>query len=271
MLQNEAVPPQKTHHTVSGHTIELDASPKVTSFLDRLRAMVDDQTVSEQAMIGLAYSTENPFLDHAMFPGRGAVTKDVLANPAYAVMTDLLFRKHVAIEGIDVEKLAKRYSMSIAEAAAELGIHVSAVRQAIAAKRLASWMKDGRHYLDPRDVKAFQVGTRGPEARVSIHGPLEVCVGHKKGVSFSLKAPKPIVGVRRVEGNVMTGVVREWHRVVVRTTSETGSVRSFVLEPAKEPNTLTFNEFYVRGNFDIVEKANSRAKAEELWSDTEVS
>lgn len=155
---------KRTHTTVTGHHIELDATPKVAAFLRRLEEGVDDPKTSERDLIGLAYSNENPFLDHTMFPGRGAVTKEVLDDPAYHVMTDLLFRKRLAEEGTDVARLAARYSMTPAEAAEELGITVGAVRQMIAAKRIPSWMRDGRHYIDPRSLKGLEVGTRGPKA-----------------------------------------------------------------------------------------------------------
>ncbi|MBX3216932.1 MAG: hypothetical protein KF850_33175 [Labilithrix sp.] len=153
----------KDYRTVSGHTITFEAGPKVAAFLRRIEAAVDDPKVSERELTGLAFSAENPILDHSLFPGRGGVTPKVLADPAYHVMTDLLFRKQLAEQGDGVEKIAARYSMTVAEAAAELGIHASAVRQAIAARRLASWVKDGQHYLDPRAVRALEVGTRGPK------------------------------------------------------------------------------------------------------------
>lgn len=153
----------KQHRTVSGQTIDYSPSPKVVAFLRRLEDEVENPKTSEQALIGLAYSNENPILDHTMFPGRGSVTKDVLADPAYHVMTDLLFRKQIAEQDIDVDKLAARYSMTVGEAAEELGINESAVRLAISSKRIASWVKDGKHFLEPRAVQSLEVGTRGPK------------------------------------------------------------------------------------------------------------
>lgn len=148
---------KRTHRTVNGHLIEYEVAPKVGSFLRRLEAAVNDSDVSEQSLIGLAYSTDNPMLDHSMFPGRGAVTKEVLSDPAYRVMTDLLFRKRVAERGIDLAKVEARYTMTPADAAAELGVHESAIRQAIATLRLASWKRDGKHYLDPHAVRALKL------------------------------------------------------------------------------------------------------------------
>lgn len=151
------------HTTVSGRCIEYSPTPKASSFLERLEKLAADPKVAEQQLIGLAYSQENPILDASFHPGRGMVTRAVLDDPAYEVMVDLLFRRRMAEDGVSAETLAARYSMTVAEAAEELGIHESAVRQAIAAKRLASWIKDGnRHYLDPRAVRTLEVGTRAP-------------------------------------------------------------------------------------------------------------
>ena len=146
-----------THRTITGHPIELEPTPKVAAFLRRLEEAVADPKVTERELTGLAYGPENPFLDHSMFPGRGAVTKDVLANPAYRVMTDLLFRKRIVEQKIDVSKLEARYTMTPPQAAAELGITEGAVRQAIAAGRLPSWYRDGRHYLDPRSLSSLEL------------------------------------------------------------------------------------------------------------------
>ena len=148
---------KRTHRTVNGHQIEYEATPKVAAFLRRIEAAIDDPAISEQSLIGLAYSTENPMMDHSMFPGRGAVTKETLADPAYRVMADLLFRKRVTERGIDLAKVEARYTMTPAEAAAELGVHESAIRQAISSLRLASWKRDGKHFLDPHAVRALQL------------------------------------------------------------------------------------------------------------------
>ena len=151
----------RIHTTITGHRIEFKSSARVDAFLERLERMLDDPQIAEQQMIGLAYSIENPILDHTLFPSRGAITKTVLEDPAYTVMTDLLFRKRLAQDAVDVDKLARRYSMTVAEAANDRDVHESAIRQAISAKRIASWMKDGRHYLNPKDVRNLKIGRGG--------------------------------------------------------------------------------------------------------------
>lgn len=143
----------------SGHTVDYEGTPRVVAFLRRIEATINDQNITHQQVIGLAYSNENPFLDHTMFPGRGAVTRAVLENPAYDVLTDLVFRKQLAEDGTPIEKIAAKYSMMVREAAAQLGITEGAVRQAIAAKRIGSWLKNGQHYLNPKALTSLEVET----------------------------------------------------------------------------------------------------------------
>ena len=161
------------HFTLlSGEKISTPAlSPALNAFLDRLRAGVEDVTVSEATFIELLYSVENPLLDQTIMPGRGTVTKAVFADPAYHVMLDLLGRKRLALGSLDMDKVRARYSMTVAQAAAHRGVHESAIRQAIQNRRLSSVRIDGRHMLDPEQVNALETSRRGPPA------PLELVYG----------------------------------------------------------------------------------------------
>jgi hypothetical protein len=281
----------KTHTTIMGHTIEYEATPKVTAFLKRLLEIANDPEATENDLVGVAYSSENPFLDHKMFPGRGGVTREILDSPVYAVMTDIIFRKRIAQDGVDVEKLLARYSMSVGEAAAELGIHESAVRQAIGAKRLASVLRDGKHYLDPRALTSFEVSNRGPRKRTAPAEPvpeiehpdppidreavlgerpesegaeLDVVLGHEKGLGLKIRPSLP--KVERLAGNRMHGrLERGWKRAVVMTTGQGGTRRAFVLEPGPEENEIKHGAFAVRGRFVVAEKGNTPSKADEIW------
>src|SRR5262249_26690641 len=158
--------------------------------------------------------------------------------------------------GEDVEKIAAQYSMTVAEAAAELGIHESAVRQAIAAKRLASWIKNGQHFLDPRALRSLEVGASRPTARettstvVSV-APLDILLGQTKGVSLKVRGPAHVETLERISANVLHGRLEHWKRVVVKTTAD-GSLRAFVLEPGSDENELAHGPFRVSGRFAIV-------------------
>jgi len=277
-----------THTTLTGHRVELeDPKPDVVAFLERLEGMVADPKATEDDLIAVAYGRDNPILDHSIFPARGAVTAAVLADPAYRVMTDLLFRKRVAQDRVDVETLAAEYTLTVGEAAARLGVHENAVRQAIAAQRLPSWMKGGRHYLHPRSVDAFQLaprGLRGQEERLAREAAeaaaadettwLAVCVGGADGLSLRL-APRPVlqdqekVGRHGVKGRIAAG----WQRLAVLTNGDRGS-RLFVIEPAPgaEPERIEWGTFYVAGLFRVVERINNTRAARkrfEAWPESD--
>lgn len=150
------------HTTVTGHVIEYAADEATDRFISRLCKKCQDPRVDSEELTALAFSSYNPILNYDVLPGMGVVTRSVVESPSFHVMTDLLYRKRLAESGVSPERLAKRYTMTVTAAAAELGIHESAVRQAIAARRLVSWLRDGRHYLDPAAVRGLEVGTRGP-------------------------------------------------------------------------------------------------------------
>lgn len=259
-----------THETLSGHTIEYEPTPELAAFLARLQALLDDPSKREADMIALAYSRENPLLEPWPFDAsRGMVTAAVLAEPAYHVIGDMLFRKRVQDTGTDVAKIAARYTLTIGETAERLGIHESAVRQGIAARRLSSWVKDGRHYLDPVAVDSYKVGPHGPKPpapRPSNLTPLRVVLGRVQGYNLKVKYPGELEGEERIAEHTIAGNVPRWARVAV-FTGHAGTARMFVLEPDPdaEEQTLEHNAFSVRGRFKIVEKINNAAKAGEAW------
>lgn len=266
-----------THTTLTGHRIDLeDPRPDVVAFLERLEAMVADPSATEDDLIAVAYGRDNPVLDQSVFPGRGAVTPAVLADPAYRIVTDLLFRKRVAQDKVDVEKMAAEYTLSVAEAAARLGVHENAVRQAIAAQRLPSWLKGGRHFLHPRSVDAFQIAPRGPraqeerqarEASEAAGRALLVCVGSADGASLRI-APRPELEHQQKAGpHMVTGrIPGDWKRLAVLTNGPE-KARLYVIEQgadAKE-DAIHIGPLYVRGRFVIVERVNNPRAARERF------
>lgn len=259
-----------THTTVSGHAIEFETPPPpVAALLARLGNMLADPAATEAQMLVLVYSPDNPIMDRSVMPGRGAVTPAVLADPVYQVMSDLLFRKRVVEHNVDLEALAAAHSLTVPEAAERLGINDSAVRKAIAARRLGTWLKDGRHYIDPRALASFHLQPRGPqpaEAHAST-APLEVRYGAEAGHTLKVKHPGELVGAQKrtgPDGVVYTGTVAPWKRVAV-LTAKGGKGRMFVLEPADEECDVMIGELYVRGRFAIVEKINNAKAASEAW------
>lgn len=249
------------HETLSGHRIEFEKpTGKLATFLRRAQAAAEDPKVTEDDLVALLYSAENPLLSPGLVPGRGVVTKETLANPVYRVLQDLLFRKHVAERKVDVQALADRHTLTPSEVAERLGVHVSAVRQAIQAQRLPAWVKDGRLYIDPRALDAFELVRAGPKAQGR---PLTICAGSSPGTSFRVKHP----GARELErkGRAVVSQVEEWSRVAVLSGGE-GRHRFFELEPvASGEERIKLGEFYVEGPFRIVKKINNPREAREAY------
>lgn len=148
------------HQTVSGHLITFVPTPEVEIFLNKLKVLAKDSNKTEKDLILFTYSPDNPILDPNLVSGRGYVTKETLKNPAYYIMVDLLYRKAVDEQGIDLDLISDGFTITISEAAKELGVHVSAIRQAILAHRLPSWKKNHKHYLNRRSLSAFKLTLR---------------------------------------------------------------------------------------------------------------
>jgi excisionase family DNA binding protein len=255
----------RLYDTISGQRIEYpDPSPELEAFLARVRGMADDKKKTQADLITLIYSKENPLLDHSIFPERGAVTKEVLENPVYALLQDLLFRKQVQEEKLDVEKIAARFSLTVSEAAERLKVHPTAITKAVKARRLAAWVKNGKLYLDPRSLEALtEVGRRGVPSRLV--EPLSFRVGHEGDAMLRLKYAGS-EGTAEPDSKTVPveGTIERWRRVGV-LHGRGGKLRLFVLEPGEEVSELTLAGLYVRGKFTYAEKVNNLKAARLAW------
>jgi len=152
----------QTHETLSGLTIKYETPTGATAaFFERVRAAVLDPAVTEDAMTALVYGQENPLLDRTVFAEHAAVTPAVFAEPLYHVLLDLIGRKRHALGRLDLVATEARYTLTPDEAAERLGVHVSAIRQAIERHRLPAWKRGGRLWLDPVSCDAYKLATRG--------------------------------------------------------------------------------------------------------------
>jgi hypothetical protein len=156
-----------TYTCASGEIITYpDPAPDVTAFLARVRAAADDPAVDRNQLIELIYGLENPLLDKGILPGRAMVTKAVFANPIYHIMSDLLFRKELAARNQTPDVVAAAHTVSVRDAAKQLGITEASVRAAITARKLAAWMRNGQWYLRPESVAAYKVSNRGQKSEM---------------------------------------------------------------------------------------------------------
>jgi excisionase family DNA binding protein len=251
----------RIYTTLAGHEISYDEpSAEVEAFLRRVQSALDSPKVSSSAMLSLIHSRENPILDRSI-PELPRVTKDVMDNPIYEVLQDMLVRKDVSENDVDVEKIASRYSLSVPEAAKQLGVQPSSIRRAIQAKRLASWMRGGQYYVEPAALEALEdVGRRGP---LGAHmEPLAYRVGHERDTTMRIRlpgAPEPDARHAPVEGKA-----ERWRKVGVLHGSA-GKLRFFALEPDAQANQIILGPFYVRGRFRIAEKIDKGTEAQKAW------
>jgi len=262
-----------THLTLSGQEIEYPTpSPPLAKFLKRLEAMAEDSSVTENELIGVAYGSENPLLDHSLFPERGAVTKEVLAHPAYQVMTDLLARKRVQQDKVDITKLAAEFTIPLPQAAKEIGVTPSALQQAIWTRRLRAWVKTGPkgkpdYYLKPESLHTFGV-TRGPRKPPAAE-PLEVRIGHSPGNMLEIKHPGDLDDRKKVGHAIIEGRIPRWQRVAFRYGGgKNQKPRLAIIGPAAEDNEFTWgDEFWIRGKFEFVKRANNLKEVADLWEE----
>lgn len=253
--------PTEKHTTVTGEIIEYPRpTGELATFMARLVDATNDPHVSEAELLDLIYGKANPLLDQSIFPNHGAVTKAVFANPTYHVMQDLLGRKRVQAGTLDLEEVRGAATMSVAEAAAELGATPAGVRKAIREKRLAA-VKVGRGYhLDPRDVATFKRfrRARGPDGAPA----LKFCMGSTDGKSFRIRAPG--LRITKRDGRLMHGEVSSFRKAAVTFSGKTGN-RMFVLEPAEANDRFDFGPFFIEGRYRVTEKVNEPGEASERF------
>jgi hypothetical protein len=254
----------RIHDTLTGHRIEYpEPEPKLEKFLKRAQALAEDPAASEDDLVALLYGRENPILDHTLFPTRGAVTREVLENTVYHVLTDLLARKSVQARKVDPDKLSRDYTLTVAQAAAEVGLTPDAIRKAIHSRKLPSWVKDGQYYLNPKHLSLLDGSKRG---RLPGHiEPLDIAAGSGQGCQLLVRHPGGVFPPDdKGRSAHAAGAVERWRRVAV-LTGNNGKARLFVIEPSDTEELITLQLYHVRGKFKIVEKINGSAAARKAW------
>lgn len=263
--------PKRTHESLAGHRIEYDdPSPDVAKLLKRAEALLADPKATEDDLVLLVYGSDNPILDRTLFPERGMVTKEVLENPVYHVLQDLIARKRAAIKGQTSEQLGRPFTLTVAEAAEQTGVSEDAINRGIRARRIPSWVKNGQRYLDPRTFAALGLGERGalPEGfmrlkvRVGASHTAQVRVKHAGGELPTKAGTIPYV--------IETTLPRS-QRVAVLMAGANGTLRLFELIPGEEETRLPFEDFLVEGNFDIARKINGARAARVAWESFKAS
>lgn len=248
-----------THTTINGRTIEYAATKSESAFISRVAAAVTDRAVSDADLRALIYGPENPLLDQRA--GYSFVTAAAFENPVFRVLLDLLDRKRAATGSLNVEQAAARYTLSINEAAEQLGISSSAVRTAVLEGRLPSWIKDGQVKLAPESVDSYAVSRRGRPPR------LQVTCGSKEGASMRVRVIGGELDVTKKERGLVEGLIERWERVGVITGAKREGAtthRFWLLTPGGTEQRVELGPFHVVGRFTVTEQRNGKA-ANEAW------
>jgi excisionase family DNA binding protein len=257
----------KTQYTLlSGETVEF-ATPtgELSAFLSRVLAAVRDPSVSDVELLDLVLGPENPLLDRSSVAGRSIATADVYRDPTFHVMLDCVARKRLPLE-VAPTTPRTRFTMTVPDAAQQLGISESAVRQAIYAGRLRASKEGGTYYLDPHSVASYRVSKRGPRRQDQLAkgppgGALDARIGSGPDASFRVKHSRDDFELTEKRGPEWTGMVPAgWRRIAVLGTSKDRS-RYWEIEPAEGESVLHFEGFYLRGGFRIVETVSTSPRA----------
>jgi hypothetical protein len=261
----------RVHIMSSGHRIEYpDPDPKLERFLERVQKIFQDRTKTDDDMIRLIYSTENPLMETT----NGWVTREVFDNPVYHVLGDLLVRKRMDVNGTDPERIAAQYTLTVSDVAARKGVSEDAIRKAVRENRLPSWVKGGSYFFEPKSIERVPLGTRGPMPK-GIE-PISYRVGYDKATTAQLRLrtepggnqPEETdksVSIEQSRG-IHEGTVERWRRAAVFAAGDRGKARFFELEPDAKPEKLEFHGFYVRGKFRITRKLNNAKEARKAWA-----
>lgn len=252
-----------THHLVTGDVVELpELAPAMAAYLDVIRVAAANPDIDYRTLFSLVYSPANPLLGTDRATGGAVVRPEVLDDPAFRVMSDLLARKGLERTGRTVQDLQDLYTVPVSAAAEALGITERSIRQALTERRMAGMKKDGEWFTSPEGVEAYRVTRSGPRA-AGAGQPLEVRVGGENGYGLKVRED-PRASSTGIGPNLLQ--ITFWVRLEVLTYLKgNDSARYFVLEPAEEEANLHHGPFYVAGKFKITEKINNAREARETW------
>jgi hypothetical protein len=151
-----------TYVEISGRTLRFPMpAAEVVTFLERLCALLYAPGASAESVRALAFGPDNPILArHPTLPGAYPDASSV-REPAYWVCVDLVLRAEAREAGVSVENAGRPFTTTMAEAARKLGRVQSSIVNAVENRTLHAWVHDGRHYLLPAEVAAYNVPRRG--------------------------------------------------------------------------------------------------------------
>jgi len=151
---------------ISGRVLRFPAPrAEITTFLDRLCGLLEAPEASAGAVRALAFGPENPILArHPTLPGAYPDASTV-REPVYWVCVDIVLRAEAREAGVSLESAGRAFTTTMAEAARRLGRVQSSILNAVENRTLHAWVHEGRHYLLPAEVAAYNVPRRGRRSK----------------------------------------------------------------------------------------------------------
>ena len=242
-----------THTTAAGERLTLSLTDDELAFYQRVRDLCDDPSKNIGDVVDLAWSDENPILEPSPIPGRGFITAAVHARPAYHAIHDLVWTKRV--HDRVVTEPAQGFDLSVADAAARLGISEGAVRKAMQTGRLPRQKRKNKLFTTSAAVAAFVPSSRGPQSgkrtRKGAAGALRVVWGSAPGLHFDIVSDGQRVEESR-DGQVRTGRLEGWTWAFVKSKRE-GVARGWLITPGGTTEQVTNEPFGVWGAVTVAE------------------
>jgi len=247
--------------TIKGETIEFKPSQAEKAYIEKLEGAASDSAVTEDQMIDFIWSVDNPVLKNGPNNKKGYADKETYQNLAFRVMLDLEDRKRIKLGSLDLNLSRGKYTLTVPEAALELGIHETSVRKAILNKRLDGWQdKPGSPYfLNPDSVASYKISNRGARAAKQI---LKARFGNHGGYSFRIKPD--LVDTKRVIEQVIEGRLKPFSGCSVLVCGDK-KCTYYELAPGNEENRIDIKEFFVTGRFSVKRKINNTRQAREAF------
>ncbi|MFZ5895539.1 MAG: hypothetical protein ACOY0T_31065 [Myxococcota bacterium] len=154
--------PAFEHVELSGRVIRCVAPNAQTSaFLERAQNLAALPRTTPNEMRAFVFSSDNPIMArHPTLPG-AYPDEATVKDPLYWVCVDLIQRVELRACGLPLERAGAPFTTSVSEAAARLSRHRQAIHNAVNNRTLHAWMHDGRLYLLPAEVAAYDVPRRG--------------------------------------------------------------------------------------------------------------
>jgi|GEM_PF-2870083 len=257
--------PTETYTTAHGDVLTLNLTAEEAAWFIRFRMQAADPTVSSGQLIDDAYADTNPLLVESPIPGRGWGTREVHARPAYQALLDVIYQKTAQETGGRAEE---RFTVTVASAAAELGISEAAVRSAMRNGKLPS-MRKGRRLTSPEAVAGYQVSNRGPRSEARERRQAVPALRAKWG-SENVDGVKYVLHIShdgRVEERDGDRYIVGWTRIRLRSTikdSNTHRYRELAPAPTSTERQFTCGTMGVWGAFTFEEGKDGKA-ALDAW------